>query len=300
MLITRSNIPSTLRPGLKTVFFDYNTFPAIWKNIYTQFTSDKATEYDLEMQGLGLAQLKQDGAPVSMGSMQQAYTTSYINQYYGIGFQITRASILDNQYPSEFPQQAKQLRSSLDTLKNMNGAALFNNAFTANATVSDGQPMCSTQHPTADGFLPNTFSNGVGLNQSALEDAITIIKSWTNIAGIRMNLDTIKLLVPQARQFDASRILGSQFNPDSANNAINPIVHDKFFPGGFIVNQFITNPNYWFILTSESNGFKYYLRESLDVDHINDPLTDNVTVRAIERYSMNVSNWRAVFGSLGV
>ena len=54
--------------------------------------------------------------------MQQAYETSYVNQYYGISFQITRAAIMDNLYQSEFPQQAMQLRNSLDTLKNVNGA----------------------------------------------------------------------------------------------------------------------------------------------------------------------------------
>lgn len=298
-IINRSNIPTLLRPGLHAVFGDYNIYPALWKDIYSVHRSSKSVEYEMEMQGLPLAQLKFDGSPVSSGDMRQAYETSYVNQYYGISFQITRAAIMDNQYTSEFPQQALQLRNSLDTLKNINGAFLFNNAFNASSTVSDGQPLCSTMHPISTGTLPNRFTNGVQFNEAAVEDAITIIKSWSNIAGLKINLNSIKALVPQSRAFDAARIFKSEFRTNTANNDINAIVHDKYMPGGYIVNQFITNPNYWFILSDEPNGFKHFLREPLDIDFITDVVTDNVTVRAIERYSFGCSNWRAVFGSQG-
>lgn len=298
-IINRSNIPTLLRPGLRAVFGDYNVYPALWKDIYSIHNSDKAVEYEMEMQGLPLAQIKADGSPVSSGDMAQAYETSYVNQYYGISFQITRAAIMDNQYTSEFPQQALQLRNSLDTLKNINAAFIFNNAFNNASTVSDGQPLCSTTHPISTGTLPNTFTNGVQFNEAAVEDAITIIKSWANVAGLKINLNSIKALVPQSRAFDAARIFKSEFRPNTANNEINAIVHDKYMPGGYIVNQFITNPNYWFILTDQSNGFKYMKRESLDIDFITDVVTDNVTVRAIERYAFGCSNWRAVFGSQG-
>lgn len=298
-IINRSNIPSLLRPGLHQVFGDYNVYPALWKDIYSVHRSDKAVEYELEVQGLPLGQIKADGSPVASGDMRQAYETSYVAQYYGISFQITRAAIMDNQYQSQFPQQALQLRNSLDTLKNINGAYLFNNAFDAASTVSDGQPLCSTTHPISTGTLPNRFSNGVQFNESAVEDAITIIKSWSNVAGLKVNLNSIKVLVPQSRAFDAARIFKSEFRTQTANREINAIVHDKYMPGGYIVNQFITNPNAWFILTDQDNGFKHFLRESLDIDFITDITTDNVTVRAIERYSFGCSNWRAVFGSQG-
>jgi hypothetical protein len=298
-LINRSNIPTLLRPGLAAVFGDYNVYPGLWKEIYSQHRSDKAVEYEMEMQGLPLAQIKADGSPVASATMQQAYETSYVNQYYGISFQITRAAIMDNLYQSEFPQQAMQLRNSLDTLKNVNGAFIFNNAFTSASTVSDGQPLCSTQHPISTGTLANTFANGVQFNEAAVEDAITLIKSWANVAGLKINMNSIKALVPQSRAFDAARIFKSEFRTGTANNDINAIFHDKYMPGGYVVNQFITNPNYWFILTDEANGFKYYLRENLDIDFITDVVTDNVTVRAIERYAFGCSNWRAVFGSTG-
>lgn len=297
--INRSNLPSLLRPGLKTVFWNYNTYPDLYKDIYEIFRSDKAVEYDLEMQGLGLAQIKQDGSPVAMGTMQQGYTTSYLHQFYGIGFQITRGAMEDNLYEAEFPQQALQLRTSLQNLRNVNGIYQFNNAFNSNSMVSDGQPLCSTAHPIQGSTLANTFNNPVGLTESALEDAITIMKQWKNLAGLNINTSAIKLLVAPKLGFQAARILKSSYRTGTANNDINAIVHDKYLPGGYIINPFLSNPYNWFILTDEPNGFKMFQRSNLDISWITDPVTDNTTVRAIERYSFGCSNWRATFGVQG-
>jgi hypothetical protein len=297
-LINRSAYPSLLRPGLADVFGDWNTYPALWKDVYKVLRSEKAVEYSLEMQGLGLAELQAEGAPASQSYMQQGYTTSFVHQYYSTSFVITRAAIVDNLYQSQFPQQAVQFRNSLETLKNINAMYIFNNAFNPNSTVSDGQPLCSTAHPISTGVLANTFTNGVGFTESAVEDAITIIRSWYNLAGLQINYRSIKTLVPQKQAFNAARIFKSQYQTGTGNNDINAIVHDQYMPGGYIVNQFITNGNSWFILT-DCDGFRYYLRENLDIDFITDTLTNNVTVRALERYSFNCQNWRAVFGSQG-
>src|ERR1700760_224058 len=128
-IINRSYITSLLRPGLHAVFGNYNIYPDLWKEFYSQHTSDKAVEYEIEIQGLPLAQLKPDGAPVAMGDMKQVYESSYVNNFYGIGFQITRAAIEDNLYKDQFPQQALNLRNSLATVKNTYGTFFINNAF---------------------------------------------------------------------------------------------------------------------------------------------------------------------------
>ena len=101
---------------------------------------------------------------------------------------------------------------------------LFNNAFTSASTVSDGQPLCSTAHPISTGTLANTFTNGVQFNEAAVEDAITLIKSWANVAGLKINMNSIKALVPQSSAFDAARIFKSEFRTGTANNDINAIV----------------------------------------------------------------------------
>lgn len=300
MIINRSYITALLRPGAHAIFADYNIYPDQWKEIYSQHISNKAVEYEIETKTLGVAQIRAEGAPTAMDDMRETFTTSYLNTGYSIGFQITRFAIEDNLYKDQFPQQMLSLRNSLATVKNINGASIFNNARNLNSAVSDGLPFLSTQHPTANGVLANTFNSNVGLNEQSLEEAITIIKGWTNYAGLKINTNTIKLLVPQALAFTASRLLNSQYRVGTNNNDISALVHDKYMPGGYTVNQFILNPNAWFILTDNPNGFKYFSRTKVDVDFITDPNTDNVTVRAFERYAMGLSNWRAGFGSIGI
>jgi hypothetical protein len=298
MLINRSAYPSLLRPGLARVFGDWNTWRPLWKDVYKSFTSDKAAEYEVEMQGLGVAQQKAEGTQSAQGYMQQGYITQFIHQYYSLAFAVTRAAITDNLYQAQFPQQSLQLRNAFETTDNINAMYIFNNAFNANSTVSDGQPLCSTAHPIYTGTLSNTFINGVGFTESAVEEAISIIRSWYNLAGLQINTQSVKVLVPQKQAFNAARIFKSQYQTGTGNNDINALVHDKYMPGGYIVNQFLMNPNNWFILT-DNDGFRYYMREPLDIDFFTDDGTDNVIVRGIKRDSWGCSNWRAVFGSFG-
>ncbi len=299
MLITRSLIQNLLRPGAHSVFFDYNTYPQLWKNIYKIRKSEMAVEYDYEMRSLPLAQQKADGSPAFIGDFGQGYTTSYVSNYYSIAFQISRAAIKDNLYQAQFPQQATQLRDSLDALKNINSMYVFNNAFNPNSTVSDGQPLCSTQHPVSTGVMANTFSNGVTFSEQAVEQAITIMQGWQSLGGIPLDTHSVRALVPVPLAFQAARIFKSEYDPFTANNAVNPLVVDKYMPGGYMKNIFLTNPNNWFILTDNNYSFQYFLRESLNIDFITDTLTDNVTVRALERYVFGCSNWRGVFGAIG-
>lgn|SRR5574338_46534 len=297
--INRSYLTNLLLPGAHAIFANYNIYPDQWKEIYSQHTSEKAVEYEIQTSELGPAQMRPEGAPTAMDDMREIFTSRYNHLAYAIGFVITRFAIEDNLYKDQFPQQMLNLRNSLATVKNVNGAYLFNNAFNLNSAGSDGLPMLSTQHPTKSGVLANTFDSFVGLNEQTLEQAITIIKGWTGYSGLKINTNTIKLLTSQSLAFTASRLLNSQYRVGTSNNDINTIAHDKYMPGGSVVNQYILNPNAWFILTDEPNGFKYFSRTKVDIDFLTDISTDNVTVRAMERYSMGYSNWRCVFGSIG-
>lgn len=298
--ITRGNIPNLLRPGLFSAFGNYNTYGDLWKEAYSQHQARHATEYDLELQGLPLAKLKPEGTHVAMGDMKQAYESSYQSLTYGIGFLITKEAIEDNLYPEQFPQQALNLRNSLSTVKNINGAALFNNAFDPLLSVgSDGQPLASTQHPVVGSTLANTFNAATDVNESSLQDAITLMKGWRSVAGLQINTNARKLLVSQYNAFNASKLLNSAYSPASGINAINAIAHDKYIPGGYVTNQFILRPKFWALLTDEPNGFKYFRKRGLEIDFLTDTGTGNVKVVADERYVFGYSNWRGAIINIG-
>jgi hypothetical protein len=299
MAINTASIASMLRPGLADIFGDFPTYPAQWKEIFDVHTSDKAVEVDVEIKMLGLAQLRAEGAGTFYDTMGQRFITNYIHQYVSIGFIITRQAIKDNLYKSRFPLQAKALKDSFGQTEEVLGAGILNNGFDTNYPIGDGKPLFSPTHPIDGGTVANTFTVQADLNETSLEDANVAIQQFKNQAGLIVMTKTQKLIVPPQLQWTADRILESQFRVGTANNDINALVNMSAVPQGYRVNQFLTDPNAWFLLTDAPSGFKKYEREPLEIDMYTDFDNDNLKVKGITRYSFGVSNFRAGFGSSG-
>ena len=284
MAINTTAIRDLLRPGLAAVFGDYPMYPGQWSEIFEKHTSDKAVEIEVEVKLLGLAQIKAEGASTAYGEMGQRFVTNYVNRYTSIGFIITRQAIKDNLYQSSFPLQAKALRQSMEQTKEVLGASVLNNGFSASFPIGDGQPLFSTAHPIENGTVANTFTVQADLNETSLQDAIVGVQRFRDAAGLRIMTKPTKLIVPAELQWTATRLLQSQFRVDTANNDINAIYNNSAVPQGHRVNMFLTDTNGWFLLTDAPNGFKHYERESLETDVYTDFDTDNLKAKAIERY----------------
>ena len=299
MTINTGAIQSLLRPGLAAVFGDYAMYPSQWTEIFEKHTSDKAVEIDVETKLLGLAAIRQEGAGTEFQDMGQRIITSYVHKYTSIGFIITRQAMKDNLYQSRFPQQAKALKNSMAQTKEVLGASILNNGFSANFPIGDGVALFSTAHPIDTGTYSNTFTTQADLNETSLQEAIVQIQQFRDQAGLIVMTKPEKLIVPPQLQWQADRLLKSQFRTGTANNDISAIYNTNAVPQGYRVNQFLTDTNAWFLLTDADNGFKYYEREALETSVFSDFATDNLMAKAVERFSFGVSNARSSFGSSG-
>lgn len=297
MTINTGAIANLLRPGLAAVFGDYPMYKSQWSEIYEVYESDKATEIEVEMKLLGLAEIRPEGSPTAMDNMGQRIITSYTHRYIALGFQITRQAIMDNLYKTRFPMMAKALRDSLAQTKEILGASVLNNATNAAFPIGDGQPLASTAHPIDGGTFANTFNAHMDLNEASLESAIIGIQQFKNQAGLIVETKPTKLIVPPALQFTAERILGSAFRTSTNNNDISAVYNVTSVPQGYRVNQFLTSTNsQWFLLT-DAPSFKHYVREKVETDVYTDFSTDNLLAKGVERYSFGVSNARGVWCS---
>jgi len=303
MSLTTNQASIALRPGLKSMFGLYHSYPEEWKEFYKSYTSDKYQEIDVEMRYSGYAGIKPEGQSIALDSgMGQRVITNYIHKTVGLSFDITREMIRDNLYPTLFPKESMSLRTSLRATKNVLATNVLNTAFSTNNVIGDGQPLCSPNHPIDGGICSNAFSGQVSadLSEASLEQAIIAIGSFKMQSGILAMVLPEKLIVAMGNQFAASRIVNSQFRPDSTNNAINAINHGNYIPKGFVVNHHLSSQSAWFLLTDAEEGFKHFQRENIQVDSSVDPKTHNITFQAYERYSFGNSNFRSVFGSQGV
>lgn len=299
MAINTTAIANLLRPGLSAVFGDYPSYPSQWSEIFETYDSDKAVEIEIEMRMLGLAQIRGEGAPTAVDNgMGQRTVTSYVHKYVALSFSITRQAIKDNLYKTKFPLMVRALKKSMAQTKEILGASVLNNGFSAAFPIGDGQPLFSTVHPIDGGVVSNRGVNA-DLNEASLEAALIAVQQFKDQAGLIVQTKPEKLVVPPQVQYAAERLLNSSFRTNTANNDISATYNLSSVPQGYRINQYLTSPSAWFMLTDSPDGFKHYVREAIETDVYADFSTDNLLAKALERYSFGVSNFRAGFANSG-
>jgi hypothetical protein len=295
-MINTSSIVNLLKPGLASIFGDYASYPSQWSEIYDVYSSDKAVEVDVEMKMLGLAQIRAEGAPTAIDNMQQQTITSYYHKYVALSFIITRQAIKDNLYKTKFPLMVKALKKSMAQTKETLAANVLNNGFDSAYTLGDGAPLFGP-HPISTGPILNRPAVSTQLAEGSLESAVIAIRKFKDVAGLTIKTTPRKLVVSGDNEFNADRLLNSVFRTGTANNDISAVYNLSTIPEGAKVNQYITIPGFWMVMTDASEGFKHYEREPLETDVYTDFATDNVMAKALERYSFGVSNWRCAYAS---
>ena len=173
-------------------------------------------------------------------------------------------------------------------------------AFSAANTYGDGQPLCSTAHPLVSGGTnSNRPTVAADLNETSLEAAVIAIAAWTDERGLLIAAKPKKLVVPPALQFDATRLLETELRVATADNDINALKNNGSIPGGYTINNYMTDTNAWFLLTDVPNGLKHFVRTAMSTSMDADFDTGNSRYKARERYSFGVSDPLGIYGSPG-
>ena len=168
------------------------------------------------------------------------------------------------------------------------------------AAVVDGVVLCATNHPLTDsGTLANTPAVAADLNETSLEDALINIAVFVDERGLKVALRGTKLMIPRQLQFVAERLMVSNLRVGTADNDTNAMRSMGMLPEGYAVNEFLTDPDAFFIKTDAPRGFVHFERTPLSTNMEADFDTGNMRFKARERYSFGFSDPRCVFGSPG-
>ena len=176
---------------------------------------------------------------------------------------------------------------------------LLNTATTYNAAVGgDGVALCSTAHPIDGGTVANTPTTQVDLNEATLLNAMIAIRTnFKDQAGLKVFARGRKLIIPPQLEPIAIRLLKTELRPGTADNDVNALMTTAGgLPEGYMVNDFLTSPYAWFLLTN-IDGLAYMERVKFETDMQVDFVTDNLLVKGYERYSFGYYNWRSIYGS---
>jgi len=253
------------------------------------------------LSGFGAAPTKSEGGAVNFDDANEAYTARYNHETVALAFSITEEAIEDNLYDRLGSRYTRALARSMAHSKQVKAAAVLNTAFTGGATAGgDGVALCATNHPlTSGGTFANEPATAADLNETSLEDALINIAGFVDERGLKVALRGMKLLIPRQLQFVAERLMVSNLRVGTADNDTNALRSMGMLPNGYAVNDFLTDPDAFFIMTDAPRGMIHFERTPLSTNMEADFDTGNMRFKARERYSFGFSDPRCIFGSPG-
>ena len=300
MAISRSQLVKELEPGLNALFgLEYSRYDNEHAEIFDAESSDRAFEEEVMLAGFATAPTKQEGEGVSFDTANETFTARYTHETVALAFSITEEAVEDNLYDRISSRYTKALARSMSNTKQVKAANVLNNAFDSSFTGGDGVELCSTAHPSTGGNIRNELSTASDLNETSLEQSLIDISLLTDDRGLKIALNGRKMIIPVQLQFVAERLMKTQLRTATGDNDINALRNMGMLPEGYVVNNFLTDTDAFFIKTDAPNGMKMFQRAPITTKMEGDFETGNVKYKARERYSFGFSDFRGIFGSPG-
>jgi hypothetical protein len=300
MAISRQQLAKELEPGLNALFgLEYQNYENQHVEIFDIETSDRAFEEEVMLSGFANAAVKSEGAAVTFDTANETFTSRYTHETVALAFAITEEAIEDNLYDKISTRYTKALARSMANTKQIKAANVLNNGFSSSFPGGDGKELFATDHPTQSGDAKNELSTSADLSETSLEQALIDIAAFTDERGLKIAARGLKLIIPSELQFTAERIMKSANRVGTADNDINALASKGMIPQGYVVNNFLTDTDAFFIKTDVPNGLKMFERAPIKTAMEGDFDTGNVRYKARERYSFGFSDWRGMFGSPG-
>lgn len=306
-VITTASFAKALWPGVNKWYGDaYNEFSPQWDKLFEKNTSRRAWEEDVGVSMFGLPTVKSEGAPISYDSSRQGFTSRYNHVVYALGFIVTREAVDDDLYDIIGKQKARSLAFSMRQNKEIVAANVYNRAFNTAYVGGDGSTLVasaaggSASHPNvAGGSWTNGPAAAVDLSEAVLEQASIDIRGFQNDRGLKVQAKPVSLIIPKELMFEAQRILKTDGQVYSADNTLNAIKTMGIIPE-IIVNDYLTDPDAWFIRTNVQDSLKYFERNGDEFGMDDDFDTENAKYKARSRFSFGWTDPRGIYASPGI
>ena len=291
MAISRQQLAKELEPGLNALFgLEYANYENQHLEIFDVENSDRAFEEEVMLSGFANAAVKSEGAAVTFDTAQEAFTSRYTHETVALAFALTEEAIEDNLYDTIATRYTKALARSMANTKQIKGANVLNNGFNSSFPGGDGKELFATDHPSQSGDQKNELSTSADLSETSIEQALIDIAAFTDERGLKIAARGVKMIIPSELQFTAERIMKSPARVGTADNDLNAIASKGMIPQGYVVNNFLTDTDAFFIKTDVPNGLKMFERAAIKTAMEGDFDTGNVRYKARERYSFGFSD----------
>jgi hypothetical protein len=297
-LMSAARLSQLWEKDLTKEFFDeYERWPSIVTDVL-HVTENGADHYIKEglMASFGAAPQVYDGQAFPYDALYQGpEKVVYFNEY-GFAAQATRVMMEDDRQDIMKKVAREQAKSMAYTIE-LQGWDLINSGFGTSRVGIDSVALFSSAHPMygpQGGTISNLLTGSLSkLNLQAAMDKYSALVNERNIPVYAMPPFT--LIIHPSNRWMAEILGGSDLDPDSAGNAINP-VKSKF---NFKMVPFLTSATTWALLDEKMHDLRWIWRRKIKYEPAVDFITGNVLWKAHMRALSTFFHWRGTVGSAG-
>ncbi len=272
--------------------------PSLVPTLYNVQGSMRASEQAAGIGAIGVEAWDSYEAGNGVGSadLDETYKTTFTHKEFPLDVPIERKLIADNNL-GLMQRNVELMGESAALKREIDGASVFNHAFSDTYAGADAVGLCSTAHPVSPNKTGTTISNKftLALNLPNLRTIREAMMAFEDDKGNPIGVVPDTILVPIGLQDDAIPIAGSPLDPTSANNAVNPQSGRR----NVIMWHYLTDSNAWFVIDSRKmkRALFWFNREPLTINPKVEDKTLVLTWRAYMRYSYGFSDFRWIAGS---
>ena len=299
--MNRATFSKSVVPGL---FAFMNAALKQRPKLYDQITkvkpSKKAYEESAYYGGLGLFPQKLEGETISYDEFIQGPTKRWVNQTYGLGIRLTEELIEDSLYPdvpTEMGDMSKELGRVAQATQEVIVHDLFNSGtVTTTHTAGDGLAVFSKVHKSLNGGTwSNQAASNTALSATSLRQAILDVETTNDDRGLQQMQAPKILLVPPALEMVARELLNSSYDPESAENAINPLQSRGL---QLLVDYYLTSATAWYLICDQ-NPIITFMRRPVKFASDGDFETGDAKFKGSFRMSVEVNKPIGLYMNVG-
>ena len=302
--IVSGNAPRLQQAGLESIFgLNYAKHAPQHLKYFDMRTGTKSYEVALMVENTKTAQDKSEADSISFDTIGQGFAPKFVHSTIGLGLRISEEAMEDDQY-NVLSKGAKMLGESIYNKECTMAANVLNNAFDTTYTMQggDGLNLCSTAHvygPNQSGTYSNRLTTDADLSEATLEALLIQLSNTQDNRGKFIKVMSKDLIIATGNQFNANRILNSEGRVNSANNDINAIRNMGLLSSDYIVDQYLTDADAWFLTTDVDDGLIGYTRRAERFMEDYGYESGVKKYKADKRLSFGWGDPRGIYGSQG-
>ena len=315
--MVRAGFGQLMKSGLRKIYndaLDYRMKEDDISLIFNEKDSDDQYEQVLEMAGTSFLQEKPENTNIAYQAFLPGGSKRVVHLTYGTGLRYSAEFMADDKYGIT-KKGPNFLAQSAAVTKAMIAWTVFNQGFTSQISVLDGNPLFYNQHTllggalatqlgpgsanviSAAGTYPNRPSVDMDLSVAALQLATNHASRMLSNQGFPIRLKWKYLIGPPELRFIAREILGSAGMPYTGDNTVNSLLPEDY---KWVEVPWLTSASSWYLsVDKKDQAAIFYNRMKAKTDFDDDFDADAVKQKTIMRCSATAEDWRGLWGTQG-